>query len=301
MLPSTWVDRPTLRQGGTTIRYRRGNDKKFKIIFLDFGFGTIIFMQMDWNKIKAGLVQFIKTKWVKKIGIFILAVLFLAIVFDQVLMPFFVRLGQESVVPNLTGLTQEEAETSLKDKGLGLRVIGEEYDLKQPAGTIIYQMPDSDSKVKKGRKIKVVLSKGGEKATVPQLKGMTYRQAELALANRGLKIGIPVYVSVDSLTRDEVIANFPSTGTVVPLGMEVRVVVNQEQTDTLEIVKVPKFKGDNIRDVSSKIEKLGLKIGKIEYKVKNKLLPGTVLKQIPKEGAEVRKGSIVELEVSTTD
>lgn len=258
-------------------------------------------MEMVWNKIKAGIVQLIKTKWVKRVGIFILAVLFFFLVFDQVLMPFFVRLGQESVVPNLTGLTQEEAETILRDKGLDLRVIGEEYDLKLPAGTIVYQMPDSESKVKRGRKIKVVLSKGGEKATVPQLKGRTYRQAELALANRGLKIGNPVYVFVDSLPRDEVIASFPSAGTVVPLGMEIRVLINQEQTNTLEIVKVPKFKGDNIRDVSSEIEKLGLKIGKIEYKVKNKLLPGTVLKQIPKEGAEVRKGSIVELEVSTTD
>jgi len=256
---------------------------------------------MDWNKIKAGSVRVTKTKWVKRVGIFILAVLFFFLVFDQILMPFFVRLGQESVVPNLTGLTQEEAETILKDKGLGLRVIGEEYDLKRPGGTIIYQMPDSASKVKKGRKIKVVLSKGGEKATVPQLKGMTYRQAELALANRGLKIGNPVYVSVDSLPRDEVIASFPSSGTVVPLGMEIRVMVNQEQADTLEIVKVPKFKDKNIREVSSEINKLGLKLGKIEYKVKNKLLPGTVLKQIPKEGAEVRKGSIVELEVSTTD
>jgi len=258
-------------------------------------------MQMNWNKIKAGLVRFIKTKWVKRVGIFILAVLFLFLVFDQVLMPFFVRLGQESVVPNVTGLTQEEAETILKDKGLGLRVIGEEYDLKRPTGTIIYQMPDSASKVKKGRKIKVVLSKGSEKATVPQLKGMSYRQAELALDGRGLKIGNPVYVSVDSLPRGEVIASFPSAGTVVPLGMEIRVLVNHEQTDTLEIVKVPKFKGSNIREVSSEIEKIGLKLGKIEYKVKNKLLPGTVLKQIPKEGAEVRKGSIVELEVSTTD
>ena len=267
---------------------------------MDFGFGKIIFMQMDWNKIKAGSVRVTKTKWVKRVGIFILAVLFFFLVFDQILMPFFVRLGQESVVPNVTGLTQEEAETMLKDKGLGLRVIGEEYDLKRPAGTIIYQTPDSASKVKTGRRIKVVLSRGGEKASVPQLRGMTYRQAELALDNRGLRIGNPVYVSVDSLPRDEVIASFPSAGTVVPLGMEIRVLINQK-TDTLEIIKVPKFKGENIREVSSEIEKIGLKLGKIEYKVKNKLLPGTVLKQIPKEGAGVRKGSIVELEVSTTD
>ncbi len=258
-------------------------------------------MRMNWKKVKTELLQFIQRKWPKKIGIFILGALFLLLVFDQVLMPFFVRLGQESVVPNLTGLTQEEAETILKGKGLGLRVMGEEFDLKRPAGTIVYQMPDSASKVKRGRKIKVVLSRGGEKATVPQLKGMNYRQAELALDNRGLKIGLPVYISVDSLPRDEVIASFPSAGTVVPLGMEIRVLINQEQADTLAIIKVPKFKDQNIKEVTSEIEKLGLKLGKIEYKVKNKLLPGTVLKQIPKDGAEVRKGSIVELEVSTTE
>jgi len=256
---------------------------------------------MDWKKIGSELFQFVQRKWPKRVGIFILAILFLFLVFDQMLMPYFVRLGQESVVPGITGLTQEEAETILKDRGLGLRVIGEEYDLKSPSGTIIYQVLDSASKVKRGRNIKVVLSKGGEKATVPRLKGMTYRQAELALDNRGLRIGIPVYVSVDTLPRDEVIASFPSAGTVVPLGMEVRVLINQEQADTLQIIKVPKFKDQNIREVTSQIEKLGLKLGKIEYKVKNKLLPGTVLKQIPKEGAEVRKGSIVELEVSTTD
>ncbi len=258
-------------------------------------------MKMDWKKLAAEIVKFIRRKWPKRILIFILAVILFFAFFDQVLMPFFVRLGQESVVPNITGLTQEEAESLLKEKGLALRVIGEEYDLKRPVGTIIYQSPDSLSRVKKSRNIKVVLSKGGEKATVPHLKGMNYRQAELALDERGLKIGLPVYVSVDTLPRGEVIASFPSAGTIVPLGMEIRVLVNQEQADTLVIVKVPKLKGENIREVAAELERLGLKLGKIEYKVKNKLLPGTVLKQIPKEGAQVRKGSIVEMEVSTTE
>jgi serine/threonine-protein kinase len=128
---------------------------------------------------------------------------------------------------------------------------------------------------------------------------MTFRQAELALEGRGLKIGEPVFISADSLPADEVIESFPSAGTTVPLSMEIRVLINKG--DTLEVVKVPKFKGKNIKEVKSKIEKSGLKLGKIKYKVKNRLLPGTVLNQIPKEGAEVRKGSIVELEVSTTD
>ena len=254
---------------------------------------------MDNEKIKAKFTRFIKNKWLIKAGIFILAVLLFLLLFDQILMPLFVRSEQESTVPDLLGLSPEEANAILKDKGLELRVIGEEYDLKRVAGTIIYQMPEPESKVKKGRKIKVVLSKGGEKATVPQLKGMTFRQAELALEGRGLKIGEPVFISADSLPADEVIESFPSAGTTVPLSMEIRVLINKG--DTLEVVKVPKFKGENIKEIKSEIENFGLKLGKIKYKVKNKLLPGTVLNQIPKEGAEVRKGSIVELEVSTTD
>jgi len=254
---------------------------------------------MDKERIRNRLAKFITSKWTKWVGIFILAILLCLLLFDQILMPLFVRSGQESTVPDLLGLSPEEANAILKDKSLELRVIGEEYDLKRVAGTIIYQMPEPESKVKKGRRIKVVLSKGGEKATVPQLKGMTLRQAELALEGRGLKTGEPVFISSDSLPTDEVIESFPSAGTTVPLSMEIRVLINKG--DTLEVVKVPKFKGENIKEVKSKIEKSGLKLGKIKYKVKNRLLPGTVLNQIPKEGAEVRKGSIVELEVSTTD
>jgi len=254
---------------------------------------------MNIGKVKDSLLRFIKSKWTKGIGIFILTIIFFFLFFDKVLMPLVVRLGQESVVPDLQGLTLDEAKSMLKDRGLGLRVIREEYDLKRLAGTIIFQIPESESRVKKGRRIKVVLSKGGEKATVPELKGMTFRQSELALEGRGLKIGEPVYISTDTLPVGEVVTSFPSAGTTVPLGMEIRVLINQGET--LEIVKVPKFKGENIKEVSSKIEKLGLKLGRIRYKVKNRLLPGTVLSQIPKEGAMVRKGSIVELEVSTTD
>ncbi|MCJ7498314.1 MAG: PASTA domain-containing protein, partial [candidate division Zixibacteria bacterium] len=123
---------------------------------------------MDKERIRNRFAKFITSKWTKWVGIFILAILLFLLLFDQILMPLFVRLGQESTIPDLLGLSPEEANAILKDKGLELRVIGEEYDLKRVAGTIIYQMPEPESKVKKGRKIKVVLSKGGEKATVPQ-------------------------------------------------------------------------------------------------------------------------------------
>lgn len=254
---------------------------------------------MDIRKIKTGLIQFITSRWIKGIGIFILGVILLFLFFDRILMPLMIRLGQESDVPDLQGLTLEEAKSILRKRGLELSVIREEYALKYLPGTIISQIPEPESRVKKGRRIRVVLSKGGEKATVPELEGMTLRQAELALEARGLKMGEPVYISTDTLPAGEVITTFPSAGTTVPLDMEIRVLINQ--TDTLEIVKVPKFRGENIKEVSAKLKELGLRLGRVRYRVKNHLLPGTVLNQIPKEGAEVRRGSIVELEVSTTD
>ena len=254
---------------------------------------------MDIEKIKNDFIKFIKNKWIKGIGIVIMVVVLSFFFFDRVFMPLVVRLGREAEVPDLQGLTLEDAGSILKGRGLGLRVIREEYALNYLPGTVISQIPGPESRVKKGRRIRVVLSRGGEKATVPELKGMTYRQAELALEARGLKIGEPAYMSSDTLPEGEVVTTFPSAGTTVPLGMEIRVLVNQ--TDTLEIIKVPRFKGENINEVSGEIKKIGLKLGRIRYKIKNHLLPGTVLNQIPKEGAEVKRGSIVELEVSTTD
>ena len=254
---------------------------------------------MNVEKIKTVLIQFFTSKWLKGIGISALIIILFFLLLDRIIMPSVVRLGQESDVPDLQGLRLEEAKSALKDKGLELSVIREEYDLKSSPGTIISQLPEPESRVKKGRRIRVVLSKGGERATVPELIGMTLRQAELTLEARGLLIGEPVYISTDTLPAGEVINSFPAAGTTVPLGMEVRVLINQ--SDTLEIVKVPNFKGENINEANDKIEKSGLKLGRVRYSVKNNLLPGTVLNQIPKQGAEVRKGSIVELEVSTTD
>jgi beta-lactam-binding protein with PASTA domain len=256
-------------------------------------------MRMDIEKIKTGLIRFFTSKWIKGLGILILAVILLFLFIDRVFMPLVVRLGQESDVPDLQGLRLDEAKSALKERGLELRVIREEYSLKSSPGTIISQFPEPGSRVKKGRRIRVVLSKGGEKATVPELTGMTLRQAELTLEARGLLIGEPIYISTDTLPAGEVINSFPAAGTTVPLDIEVRVLINQ--ADTLEIVKVPQLRGENIKEVSAKLEELGLRMGRVRYRVKNHLLPGTVLDQIPKEGAEVKRGSIVELEVSTTD
>ena len=254
---------------------------------------------METQNIKIALIQFIRNKWIKGAGIFILVVVISFIFFDRVLMPLAMRLGQESEVPDLQGLTVEEAKSKLEKNGLELRIIREEYALKYLPGSIISQIPVPGSMVKKGRGIRAVISKGGEKAAVPKLVGMTYRQAELALEAQGLAIGEPVYIFSDTLPEGEVITTYPSAGTTVPLGMEIRVLINQ--ADTLEIVKVPRLKGENINEVTAEIKKIGLRLGKVKFKVKNHLLPGTILNQVPKEGAEVKRGSIVELEVSITD
>ncbi len=63
-------------------------------------------------------------------------------------------------VPELRGREMMEADKILRNKGLYIRLQGEDYDAAIPQGNIIRQDILPGSKVKEGREIGIVLSKG---------------------------------------------------------------------------------------------------------------------------------------------
>jgi len=69
-------------------------------------------------------------------------------------------LSKSVVVPDVQGKSMIEANTILKNEGLYIRVEGEDYDPAVPEGFIVRQDIPSGNKVKEGREIKVIVSKG---------------------------------------------------------------------------------------------------------------------------------------------
>jgi beta-lactam-binding protein with PASTA domain len=232
------------------------------------------------------------------VGVFVALFLFLLLV-DRVIMPAAVHTGRECILPDITNLSLREAKEILQKRDLSLRVLAEEYNPLKPPGIILSQSPAPQAKVKKGRIVKVVVSKGEKMVLVPDLKGVSLRQAEIMLREKGLEVGEITWVCSDTFPENVVVESSPSFGLSVPLGMSVNLEVSLGVSpDTL---MMPDLVGKSLEETKSILKELGLEIGEIRYETKDYLPPETVLEHFPQEGAEVKKGTRVNLKVSTLE
>lgn len=104
-------------------------------------------------------------------------------------------------VPDLSGMTLEEAGKALSDAGLSLNEQVEEENDDAPAGQIISQNPAGGSQLSKGSKVKVTVSKGKEEAKVPDVTGMPQDRAVSMLESVGFEVNVNVVDSQEPADR----------------------------------------------------------------------------------------------------
>ena len=102
-------------------------------------------------------------------------------------------------IPNVVGMAKDEAQREVENEKLKFSIEKEEYNKDVPEGFVISQKvdgdtigdftttPSTDRKVKEGTTIKVIVSKGQEKTTVPKVIGMKQDEAIKALEDANLK------------------------------------------------------------------------------------------------------------------
>ncbi|WP_273419143.1 Stk1 family PASTA domain-containing Ser/Thr kinase [Veillonella caviae] len=92
-------------------------------------------------------------------------------------------------VPDLSGLSLEQARLRLKDIGLVVGKITQQSMDGKPDNVIIAQTPSGDSKVAKGTTVDVVVNKAkAKKVKMPDLIGMTLKDARDVLASHNLGV-----------------------------------------------------------------------------------------------------------------
>ncbi|WP_297212518.1 MULTISPECIES: PASTA domain-containing protein [Thermodesulfovibrio] len=96
--------------------------------------------------------------------------------------------------PDLMGKDIVQANQILKERGLYIRIDGEEYSEMQ-SGTICRQDPPPQTKVKKGREVGVIVSKGLKFSVLPDVTGMQLDEAEKLLTSKGIPVEKIIYVS----------------------------------------------------------------------------------------------------------
>ncbi|MBN2520407.1 MAG: PASTA domain-containing protein, partial [Bacteroidales bacterium] len=117
------------------------------------------------------------------------------IIFALQVLKVYTRHGQAKLVPNLTGISVSEVQKICKKKGLRYQITDSVYLSNKPKGTVIEQNPSPNFRVKKNRTIFLIINAfNPELVKMPNVKGVSFRQAKAIIEAKGLKVGKIEYV-----------------------------------------------------------------------------------------------------------
>jgi len=216
--------------------------------------------------------------------------------FNYVIMPKYVKLGEETICPDLINLTGEEAKSQAEKNDLEIYFGKYEYDMVVEEGKIISQNPIPGIKVKKGRKISVAISKGPEKVFVPDLSGLSFEQANRNLKSTYLDVGEVTYVYDEQYEKDVVISNIPTPNTTVSRNTLINLIVSKGIKP--DFIISPSLVGKSFEEAKRILAENGLVLGNIVYELNEEVLPETVIRQSIAPGKEVLWGDTVNVIVS---
>jgi beta-lactam-binding protein with PASTA domain len=220
------------------------------------------------------------------------------ILFNKVLMPALVKQGAVVIVPDLRNASETEAKVTLSRLGLAMRVERSDYDSQVPAGFILSQMPDANESLKPGRSVAVVVSLGTRVRMVPDLRGMTQRQARNLLQSEGLDVGRVARVQHEGDARERVVATSPPVGDEVHEGEQVDIVVSVPGGAAVYLM--PDLTSQDVFFVREKLEKMGFRVASVRYEDRDGVYPNTVIDQSPQAGERIREGESIELVASSS-
>ena len=252
-------------------------------------------MQKDSRKNEDNkFVKFIKNH--KVLSSFIGLILLFCIAFGGTMLVLNVTNPKEVEMPNIVGLSKEEAQQRIEGAKLKFEVSSEEYNTDVEENHIISQDPtyvEGYNKVKEGSTVKVVVSKGTEKTKVPKVAGMSKDDAISAIENAKLKAEI-VEEKSKKVQEGYVISQETDANTEVNAGETVKIHVS---TGT-EKATVPGVVGKSQDEAKKALQDLGFVVTVTNAEDSSKE-NGVVLKQSLDEGKTVEKGSAIAITVNT--
>ena len=207
-----------------------------------------------------------------------------------------VKSEDTEVVPDLVGKDVVYALELLSDLGLNTKVEGSEYSIKVSKNSVIFQEPAPGSEIKKGRDVRIIISKGPKSIRMPNLENLPVQQARIIIEENSLCQGEISGTYSSRIKKDSIIAQVPTRGTMVTRGECINLLVSiGTRSRTYEM---PDLKGRFLDDAIPLIQINNLILGKItSVFYENKPL-NSIVAQEPLSGYCVPEGSTVDLVVN---
>ena len=200
-------------------------------------------------------------------------------------------------VPNVVGMTEDEAKKTLNKKGLGFKVVAREESKKYEEGTVSKQKTEAGKRVAKNTTIQVVVSSGliGDEITVPDVSNMSESEAQKALEDAGFEKITSDFAYSDSVAEGDVIGTTPAANAKATKDTEIVMKVSKGS----EKKTVPNVVGQQDGDAQNAITAAGLTVGTVTYEYYDDVPKGQVVSQTVSGGKKVAPGTSVGLTISS--
>jgi serine/threonine-protein kinase len=204
----------------------------------------------------------------------------------------------EVVVPKIEGKSLMDALQIASSLDLAIQQEGADFDESLPAGTVLRQHPPSGMKVRAGRSLRVIISKGGQVVFIPIVIGKPISEAQSMLATDGIQMGAVTEMYSLEVPKGIVISQNPSSGTVVTRGAMVDVEVSQGMPPA-GVPLLPNFVGQSAKEVRDWAQGVGVSV-RIKEDMKALGAPGSVIKQDPLGGQPLLEGDDIQITIIPT-
>ena len=197
--------------------------------------------------------------------------------------------GDKIDVPDVTGMTTEQASQAIKAAGFEVGNMESVYDTSTEAGKVISQNPKSGDSASKGSKINLVVSQGTEQVEVPDVTGKTSKDAQAALVKAGFAVGTTTEESSDKVKEGNVISQDPAGGQNKPKGSSVNLVVSKG-ADSVTIPNLIGLTADQARTTASNY---GFTVYQSGSQSSDTVAEGNIISQSPQAGTQAKKGDSI--------
>jgi len=203
----------------------------------------------------------------------------------------FVSAGTETVaVPPVVGLSEEEARRVIEDAGLVVGDVDEEPDPNIEEGFVISSSPVAGQEISPAIPVDLVVSSGPEVVVLPDVTGMSERDATAELNGLGLRVAVNEEYD-DDVADGDVIRTEPEAGQEVLSGDTILLVVSLGP----EPVPVPDLSGMTEQQATNALNEVGLviRVANTTQPVADPNQDGLVVDQVPSPGATANQGDTV--------
>ncbi|MGV1102432.1 Stk1 family PASTA domain-containing Ser/Thr kinase [Clostridium perfringens] len=172
-------------------------------------------------------------------------------------------------VPNFAEMNLDSVKKTLKNLGLELGNVDEEYSDSVPRGEVISQSPNANESVDKGSKVNVTISKGkeikSETINIPDVSGKSVEEAKSILANAGVGVNpVKGEAAKSEGEAGKVYSQSQSGSLTIKQGEKVTITINYHGDYVKPEKSVPVVTGKSVDEAKSELTNAGFKVNAVK-------------------------------------